>query len=45
VTWKARLKQAYPDPAAYSAFMGSFSSVTGVVTLCAMFFGRFALNK
>eukprot|EP00962_Isochrysis_galbana_P016722 scaffold4791_cov84-Isochrysis_galbana.AAC.1 len=25
--------------------MGQFSSITGVVTLCAMFFGRFALNK
>ena len=25
--------------------MGQFSSVTGLVTLCAMIFGRFALNK
>jgi AAA family ATP:ADP antiporter len=28
VSWKAKLKQAYPDPNSYSAFMGNFSSAT-----------------
>uniref|UniRef100_A0A7S4EW10 ADP,ATP carrier protein n=1 Tax=Chrysotila carterae TaxID=13221 RepID=A0A7S4EW10_CHRCT len=45
VTWKAKLKEQFPDPSAYSAFMGQFSSVTGVTTLAMMFFGRFALRK
>lgn len=45
VTWKAKLKQLYPDPAAYSAFMGNFSSSTGVVTFGMMLFGRYILNK
>ena len=31
VTWKAKLKVAYPNPTDYSAFMGAFSSTTGVV--------------
>ncbi len=29
VTWKARLKAAYPDPGDYSAFMGKFSEGVG----------------
>ena len=29
VTWKAKLKARFPDPAQYSAFMGGFSSATG----------------
>jgi len=45
VTWKSKLKLAYPDPNAYSAFMGQFSSTTGVVTLLMMFFGRFVFRK
>lgn len=40
VSWKAKLKQAYPDPNAYSAFMGNFSSATGAVTLVMMLLGR-----
>jgi AAA family ATP:ADP antiporter len=36
VTWKGKLKQAFPNPVEYSAFMGSFSSMTGVVTLLMM---------
>ena len=38
VTWKGKLKQAFPDPTAYSSFMGGFSSATGVVTLAMMLF-------
>nr|ABV25604.1 plastid ATP/ADP translocase [Prymnesium parvum] len=45
VTWKSKLKLAFPDPSAYSAFMGQFSSATGVVTLAAMLFGRFVFRK
>jgi len=40
VSWKAKLKQAYPDPNTYSAFMGNFSSATGAVTLIMMLLGR-----
>ena len=45
VTWKGKLKQAFPNPTEYSAFMGSFSSATGVCTLFMMLFGRFVFRK
>ncbi|KAG2452332.1 hypothetical protein HYH02_003356 [Chlamydomonas schloesseri] len=45
VTWKAKLKTAYPDPSDYSAFMGKFSEVVGVVTLVMMLLGRFVIKK
>jgi len=45
VTWKSKLKLAFPNPNDYSAFMGSFSSVTGVSTLCMMLFGRYVFAK
>ena len=45
VTWKGKLKQAFPNPTDYSAFMGSFSSATGVITLFMMLFGRFVFRK
>lgn len=32
VTWKGKLKEAFPDPNAYSAFMGNFSTATGYAT-------------
>lgn len=44
VSWKAKLKQAFPDPNSYSAFMGSFSTATGVVTLVMMVLGRYILE-
>lgn len=31
VTWKGKLKEAFPDPNAYSSFMGNFSTATGCV--------------
>jgi hypothetical protein len=31
VTWKSKLKAAFPDPNAYSAFMGNFSTGTSTV--------------
>jgi AAA family ATP:ADP antiporter len=45
VTWKSKLKTAFPDPNAYSAFMGNFSSCTGVVTLLMMLGGRTIFDK
>ena len=45
VTWKSRLRAAYPDPNAYSAFMGNFSSCTGLVTFMMMIFGRFVFRR
>ena len=40
VTWKSKLKAAFPDPNSYSVFMGNFSSMTGVVTLLMMIASR-----
>merc|ERR1712166_916846 len=45
VSWKAKLKLAFPNPNAYSAFMGNFSSATGVVTLVMMLLGRTIFAK
>jgi len=44
VSFKSHLKTAFPDPNAYSAFMGNFSSVTGVVTLVMMLVGRWVFR-
>eukprot|EP00523_Entomoneis_sp_CCMP467_P017614 CAMPEP_0168803620 /NCGR_PEP_ID=MMETSP0726-20121227/86_1 /TAXON_ID=265536 /ORGANISM="Amphiprora sp., Strain CCMP467" /LENGTH=550 /DNA_ID=CAMNT_0008855423 /DNA_START=15 /DNA_END=1668 /DNA_ORIENTATION=+ len=45
VSWKAKLKQAFPDPNSYSAFMGNFSSATGMVTFVMMLLGRTIFEK
>jgi len=45
VSWKAKLKQAFPDPNSYSSFMGNFSSATGTVTLIMMLLGRSIFQK
>lgn len=37
VTWKSQLKLQFPNPNDYSAFMGNFSRITGVVTMLMMF--------
>ena len=39
VTWKSKLKAAFPDPNSYSMFMGNFSTMTGIVTLLMMLAG------
>lgn len=39
VTWKSKLKAAFPDPNSYSMFMGNFSTMTGIVTLLMMLGG------
>ena len=38
VTWKSQLKLQFPNPNDYSAFMGRFSCITGIVTMLMMFF-------
>ncbi|MGD2169474.1 MAG: NTP/NDP exchange transporter [Chlamydiota bacterium] len=38
VTWKSQLKLAYPNPNDYSAFMGKFSFMTGIITSFMMLF-------
>lgn len=45
VTWKSRLRAAYPDPNSYSAFMGNFSTATGAVTFMMMLVGRYIFRK
>lgn len=45
VSWKSKLKQAFPNPNEYSAFMGNFSSATGTVTLIMMLLGRSIFAK
>merc|ERR1712151_101105 len=45
VSWKSKLKQAFPNPNDYGAFMGNFSSVTGSVTLVMMLLGRTIFQK
>lgn len=45
VTWKSKLKAAFPDPNNYSAFMGNFSTATGMVTLLMMLAGRVVFKK
>lgn len=45
VTWKGRLRQAFPDPNDYSTFMGNFSTATGSVTFMMMILGRFIFRK
>ena len=45
VTWKGKLKAAFPDPNDYSAFMGNFSTATGIVTFIMMLVGRFVFTR
>eukprot|EP00271_Cylindrocystis_brebissonii_P017775 TRINITY_DN4759_c0_g1_i1.p1 TRINITY_DN4759_c0_g1~~TRINITY_DN4759_c0_g1_i1.p1 ORF type:complete len:708 (-),score=157.70 TRINITY_DN4759_c0_g1_i1:1050-3173(-) len=45
VTWKGKIKAQYPDPNQYSAFMGDFSSCTGIVTFGMMLLSRVIFRK
>merc|ERR1719379_795415 len=40
VTWKSRLKMQYPEANEYAAFMGQYSSATGVSTIVLMVIGQ-----
>ncbi len=45
VTWKSKIKQQFPNPNDYSAFMGNFSTATGAVTFAMMLLSRFVFRK
>merc|ERR1712048_679292 len=45
VTWKSKLKAAFPNANDYSSFMGAFSSSTGAVTLVMMLVGRWIFSR
>ncbi|KAJ3691926.1 hypothetical protein LUZ60_012276 [Juncus effusus] len=45
VTWKSKLKAQFPTPNEYSAFMGDFSTATGIATFTMMLLGRVILRK
>lgn len=45
VSWKSKLKLAFPNPNDYSVFMGNFSTCTGAVTLVMMLLGRTIFQK
>eukprot|EP00741_Cyanophora_paradoxa_P001928 tig00000523_g1867.t1 len=45
VTWKGKLKEQFPDPNAYSSFMGDFSTATGAATFAMMILGRLIFTK
>ena len=44
VSWKSKLKIAFPNPNDYSEFMGAFSACTGTVTLFMMLISRRIFN-
>ena len=45
VTWKSKIKAQYPNPNDYSAFMGNFSTATGIVTFSLMIMSRWIFKK
>ncbi|CAI7791438.1 unnamed protein product [Closterium sp. NIES-53] len=45
VTWKSKIKAQFPNPNDYSAFMGDFSSMTGIVTFAMMLLSRVIFRK
>jgi AAA family ATP:ADP antiporter len=45
VSWKLKLKVAFPDPNAYSVFMGNFSLAMRSVTLITMLLGSKIFQK
>ncbi|CAL1377814.1 unnamed protein product [Linum trigynum] len=45
VTWKSKLKAQFPSPNEYSAFMGDFSTATGIATFTMMLVSQYIFNK
>ncbi|KAJ9521752.1 hypothetical protein QJQ45_015318 [Haematococcus lacustris] len=45
VTWKSKIKAQFPNPNEYSAFMGEFSTATGIVTFAMMLLSRVIFKK
>ncbi|KAF9613546.1 hypothetical protein IFM89_008674 [Coptis chinensis] len=45
VTWKSKLKAQFPSPNEYSAFMGDFSTATGIATFTMMLLSQYIFDK
>lgn len=45
VVWKGQLKLQYPNENDYSAFMGIFSTCTGIFTICMTFLGGYIIRN
>ena len=45
VTWKSKIKAQFPNPNDYSAFMGDFSTATGVATFLMMIASRYIFRR
>ncbi|GAX83162.1 hypothetical protein CEUSTIGMA_g10588.t1 [Chlamydomonas eustigma] len=45
VTWKSKIKAQFPNPNDYSAFMGNFSTATGIVTFTMMILAKQIFSK
>ncbi|KAF5187708.1 ADP,ATP carrier protein 1 protein [Thalictrum thalictroides] len=45
VTWKSKLKAQFPSPNDYSAFMGDFSTATGIATFTMMLLSQYIFDK
>ncbi|CAL9241362.1 unnamed protein product [Arabidopsis halleri] len=45
VTWKSKLKAQFPSPNEYSAFMGDFSTCTGIATFTMMLLSQYVFDK
>lgn len=45
VVWKGQLKLQYPNENDYSAFMGIFSTCTGIFTICMTFIGGYIIRN
>ncbi|XP_047316943.1 plastidic ATP/ADP-transporter-like [Impatiens glandulifera] len=45
VTWKSKLKAQFPSPNEYSAFMGDFSTATGIATFTMMLLSQWIFDK
>ena len=43
--WKSQIKIIHPDKNSYNAFMGSFSQVSGIVTIIMMLIGSNFMRK
>merc|ERR1712176_1150714 len=44
VTWKSKIKAQFPNPNDYSAFMGNFSTFTGIATFTMMLVSRWVFR-
>jgi ATP:ADP antiporter, AAA family len=45
VVWKDQIRQAYPNPNEYAAFMGQFSQNTGIATILLVMFTKGIVRK